>query len=198
MREEFSIYRIHEDLVDFANVTSMLESSTDDDIVNIECRKRNENVCHGQKGIDEDFFYFYTCLFTNAHVKLPFDEMTMQVLRVLNVAPNQLHPNSWVALQTFRLVCRMLNLTVSHQILLFFLLYLTGELGDMAISSWLTKVVFFGSLHNLYKHLAPYTTFTSISKNHFSRLEFRRMGRNIFTMVKILCFLFIGPIVLPK
>jgi len=35
------------------------------------------------------------CFFTNSYVHLPFDEFTMGVLRVLNVAPTQLYPNSW-------------------------------------------------------------------------------------------------------
>jgi len=34
----------------------------------------------------------------------------MEVLRVLNVAPTQLHLNSWVAFQVFRLLCEVLDL----------------------------------------------------------------------------------------
>jgi len=45
-------------LVDFANVPSMLESSIDDDIVNIDCCVMNENVCHGREGADEEFSIF--------------------------------------------------------------------------------------------------------------------------------------------
>jgi len=53
-----------------------------------------DNVCHGREGHDHDFFYIYPCLFTDSHICLPFDEFTMGVLRTLNVAPTQLHPNS--------------------------------------------------------------------------------------------------------
>jgi len=44
------------------------------------------------------FFYFYSCSIFDIHVRFPFDEFTMEVLHVLNIAPTQLHPNSWVAL----------------------------------------------------------------------------------------------------
>ena len=48
----------------------------------------------------------YSCLFADLHVSLPFDAFTAGVLKELNVAPTQLHPNSWVSMQAFRIVCR--------------------------------------------------------------------------------------------
>jgi len=63
------------------------------------CRCRElETVCLGRGRECKDFFYFYSCLISDIHVFFPFDEFTIEVLRVLNVAPTQLHPNSWVAL----------------------------------------------------------------------------------------------------
>ena len=46
-----------------------------------------EAVCHGREGLEGDFFYMYACMFTKLHVRLPLDEFTMGVLRLLNVAP---------------------------------------------------------------------------------------------------------------
>ncbi|KAL2320750.1 hypothetical protein Fmac_029719 [Flemingia macrophylla] len=43
-------------------------------------------------------FYVYDCWFRDLEVKLPFDDFTFSVLWTLNVAPTQLHPNSWVAI----------------------------------------------------------------------------------------------------
>jgi len=60
-----------------------------------------DNVCHGREGHGHDFFYIYPCKFTNSNIHLPFDEFTMGVLRTLNMAPMQLHPNSWVSLKRF-------------------------------------------------------------------------------------------------
>jgi len=58
-------------------------------------------ICYGREGSESDFFYMYGCFFTDAHVGLSFDEFTMDVLRILNVAPTQLHPNSCVKCLVF-------------------------------------------------------------------------------------------------
>lgn len=54
-----------------------------------------DNVCDGQESYLTDFFFMYACLFTDSLVWIPFDEFTMGVLCTLNMAPTQLHPNSW-------------------------------------------------------------------------------------------------------
>ena len=79
-----------------------------------------EAVCHGHEGLEGDFFYMYVCMFTKLHVQLLLDEFTMGVLRLLNVAPTQLHPNSWGSLQAFRLICKALYLTSTPESFLYF------------------------------------------------------------------------------
>jgi len=51
---------------------------------------------------------------------LPFDNFTMGLLRLLNVAATQLHPNSWAYLQAFRVLFRSLYLQPSPQSFLYF------------------------------------------------------------------------------
>ena len=80
-----------------------------------------ERVCMGRPGAGPPFFYMYICFFSDLHVTLPFDEFTMGVLRVLNVAPTQVHPNTWVSLQAFRLLCNVMRLHPTP-VLLFMLL----------------------------------------------------------------------------
>lgn len=46
-----------------------------------------------------DFFYVYDCIFHNLNVELPFDDFTMSILRILNMAHLQLHPNGWATMQ---------------------------------------------------------------------------------------------------
>jgi len=46
-----------------------------------------ETVWLGRGREAKFFFYFYSCLISDIHVHFPFDEFTMEVLRVLNVAP---------------------------------------------------------------------------------------------------------------
>ena len=79
-----------------------------------------ECVCHGREGATEEFFYMYMCHFSQLHIRLPFDEFTMGVLRLLNVAPTQLHPNNWAYLQAFRLLCMALYLEPSPRAFLYF------------------------------------------------------------------------------
>jgi len=70
-------------------------------------------VCHGQEGASEKFFYMYIYYFSQLYVRLPFDDFTMGVLHLLNVAPTQLHPNNWAYLQVFRVLWQSLYLQLS-------------------------------------------------------------------------------------
>ncbi|QCE11066.1 Transposase putative [Vigna unguiculata] len=94
--------------------------AADRDIVAPERVTTVECVCHGREGSAEEFFYMYMCHFSQLHIWLPFDEFTMGVLRLLNVAPTQLHPNSWAYLQAFRLLCMALYLEPSPRAFLYF------------------------------------------------------------------------------
>ena len=57
-----------------------------------------------------NFFFVYNKFFSNLHITFPFDDFTMGVLRILNIAPTQLHPNSWAILQVFRILCQIFSL----------------------------------------------------------------------------------------
>lgn len=52
-----------------------------------------ERACHGREGYASEFFYVYLTLFRDRKVFLPFLDFQMDVLRELNVAFIQLHPN---------------------------------------------------------------------------------------------------------
>lgn len=54
---------------------------------------------------NRDFFYLYKCLFRDLHVRFPFNDFTIGVLLVLNMAPSQLHLNGWAAIQEFQALC---------------------------------------------------------------------------------------------
>jgi len=90
------------------------------DIVSLERVSAVDRVCHGQEGATEKFFYMYMCQFSQLHVRLPLDDFTMGVLRALNVAPTQLHPNSWAYLQAFRILCESLYLEPTPYAFLYF------------------------------------------------------------------------------
>ncbi|QCD89120.1 hypothetical protein DEO72_LG4g58 [Vigna unguiculata] len=89
-------------------------------IVSLERVSAIDRVYHGQEGATEKFFYMYMCHFSQLHVRLPLDDFTMGVLRALNVAPTQLHPNSWAYMQAFRVLCQSLYLQPSPRAFLYF------------------------------------------------------------------------------
>jgi len=90
-----------------------------------------ESVCLGRSGTGPPFFYMYICLFSDLYVSLPFDKFTMGVLRALNVAPTQIHPNTWASLQAFHLLCDVMRL---HPTPSSFLSYYTSHPAQPA--SW--------------------------------------------------------------
>ncbi|QCD82891.1 hypothetical protein DEO72_LG2g3233 [Vigna unguiculata] len=102
----------------FAEAYAILDEDSPDEAVSLDRVGRVDNACHGREGYSDEFFYMYVVLFTNLHVRLPFDEFTVGVLRILNVASSQLHPNAWAALQAFRFLCRILGLKPSPAVFL--------------------------------------------------------------------------------
>jgi len=76
------------------NSINLFERGANPSMVAIERVSAVEAVCHGREGLEGDFFDMYACMFMKLHVCLPLDEFTMGVLRLLNVASTQLHPNS--------------------------------------------------------------------------------------------------------
>jgi len=102
------------------NCTPIFQKGVQRDIVAPERVTAIECVCHGREESAEEFFYMYMCHFSQLHIRLPFDEFTMGVLRLLNVAPTQLHPQLGV-LTSFPVTMHGIVLgTVSSSILVLF------------------------------------------------------------------------------
>ncbi|QCD93718.1 hypothetical protein DEO72_LG5g1794 [Vigna unguiculata] len=104
VRDQSSLFRWSRLLNSWLNCTPVMSRGASRDIVSLERVSAIDRVCHGQEGATEKFFYMYMCHFSQLHVRLPFDDFTMGVLRALNVAPTQLHLNSWAYLQAFRIL----------------------------------------------------------------------------------------------
>lgn len=78
----------------FLSKVSILKPDSPSDVVATNSCNHTDQVCHDRENGPQDFFFVYTCLFNDLHIILPFDEFIMGVLRILNVASTQLHPNS--------------------------------------------------------------------------------------------------------
>ncbi|RDX84163.1 hypothetical protein CR513_34829, partial [Mucuna pruriens] len=60
----------------------------------------------------------YETVLLDLGVTFPLDRFTADVLRLVGVAPSQLHPNGWAALQAFKVVCAALTLAPSAPVFL--------------------------------------------------------------------------------
>ncbi|QCD87356.1 hypothetical protein DEO72_LG3g1890 [Vigna unguiculata] len=120
VRDQSSLFRWSRLLNSWLNCTPVMSRGVSGDIVSLERVSAIDRVCHGQEGATEKFFYMYMCHFSQLDIRLPFDDFTMGVLRALNVAPTQLHPNSWAYLQAFRILCESLYLEPSPYAFLYF------------------------------------------------------------------------------
>ncbi|RDX83386.1 hypothetical protein CR513_35694, partial [Mucuna pruriens] len=67
------------------------------------CRS-GESVSTALLAEGKPYFYLYDTLNSKTGIKLPFSHFERAVLQVLNVAPTQLHPNSWEFVRAFELL----------------------------------------------------------------------------------------------
>ncbi|GAU38038.1 hypothetical protein TSUD_274400 [Trifolium subterraneum] len=59
------------------------------------------------------YFYMYTHVLQTLKLWLAFTAFESQVLRVMNVAPCQLHPNSWTFMKAFEIACEHLEIVLT-------------------------------------------------------------------------------------
>ncbi|RDX87785.1 hypothetical protein CR513_30698, partial [Mucuna pruriens] len=99
------------------------------------CRP-NESV-NSQPSPDEaPFFFIYEPVFSKLGLKLPFTAFKRSVLRAFNVAPSQLHSNSWAFVRAFELLCEDLGRAPSLGVFFwFFRVKKTPKVGWMSLSS---------------------------------------------------------------
>jgi len=95
----FSKYRWSSMVNSYSAVYHIFAEGIPEGVLSVERCSTVDNVCHRRECHIFHFFFMYACLFTDSQIQVPFDEFTMGVLRTLNVAPTQLHPNSWASLR---------------------------------------------------------------------------------------------------
>jgi len=66
------------------------------------------------------FFFLYQTVFKRTGLRLPFSGFERELLTEINVAPAQLHPNSWAFIWAFKILNRYLSLLPSVDIFLHF------------------------------------------------------------------------------
>jgi len=82
------------------------------------------------------FFFFYQTVFKRVGLRLPFTAFERELLTEINIAPAQLHPNSWAFVRAFQILCGYLGVPPSVDVFLHFF-----EVKKQGKSLW---VSFFG------------------------------------------------------
>ena len=162
-------FRWGNDLGDLVERTRIFSEEVEDRLLRVKICAGNERVCHGKGEAKLDFFYVYACLFQDLRLSVPFADWQMAVLRQIQCAPTQIHPNAWASMQAFDVLCRAAGLTPTMP--LFLHLYKTRP---TASKGWVSFLGANKSLLTLY--LASYKGF----KNGFFKVAITRKGRKHF------------------
>jgi len=92
----------------------------DEDIAVLPCTP-GESICGDERANNGvPFFYFYQTVFKCIRVRLPFSGFERELLTEINVAPAQLHPNSWAFVKAFGILCGYFGQPPSVDIFLHF------------------------------------------------------------------------------
>ena len=101
------------------------------------------------------FFFMYKCLFEVLGLILLLTAFQCALLEHLNVAPSQLHPNSWAMPRAFKILCPFLNIRPNVSVFLFFLqMKLNGKIGWASLNSVSNKLFKFDS--NIFRRFKDY------------------------------------------
>ena len=115
---------------------SFIKLDCPSDVVMVDICGHTDRVCHGRENAPQYFFFVYNTFISDLHMTLPFDAFTMRVLQILNVAHTQPHPNSWAALQAFRVVCDIFILIPTpHSFLFYYSTHLSNPVSWLSLLS---------------------------------------------------------------
>ena len=80
----------------------------------------DEPICADEKANNGELFCFlYATFFKKVKLRLPFTRFERELLTELDIAPAQLHPNSWAFVRVFQIICAHLGLPASVDVFLF-------------------------------------------------------------------------------
>ncbi|KOM54932.1 hypothetical protein LR48_Vigan10g082400 [Vigna angularis] len=113
-----SDYNTQEELQWWADRSHIVRNMEDAHLIRLRVSHRNERVFHGKGTSEEDFFFVYTYMFNQLFLQVSFTAFQAAVLHELNIAPSQLHPNGWAAIQAFVTICAAMGITPSVTIFL--------------------------------------------------------------------------------
>jgi len=84
----------------------------------IECKEGEPICCDESSDPDGPFCSFYATFFKKVLLRLPLSIFEKELLTNLNVAPAQLHPNSWTFIRAFVILCSQLEISPTVEVFL--------------------------------------------------------------------------------
>jgi len=84
------------------------------------CKKEVPMCANDRADPNEPFFFMYTTVFKRLELRLPFTGFERALLTEVNVAPAQLHPNSWAFVRAFVILYNYLGHPPSVDVFLYF------------------------------------------------------------------------------
>lgn len=146
------------------------DESGGEQIVLEPCREGEPIFLYQPVGSNPKYFYMYETFFTKLNVRLPFSDFECDILRTLNVAPSQMHPNSWGFVRAFYLLCKNYDILPTPPLFFYFF---QAKQNHKTKVSWVSLNSFPGrsllSLFNQsYKHFE--TRYFRVRNNEFSEL----------------------------
>jgi len=126
-------------------------------------------VCMKPKLDSYNFIYVYEFLFKEYDIVFPLSDFEAGMLTVMNIAPSQLHPNSWDFLKCFELLCEHLGFEPSINVFTYFYQMRFGKLV-----SWVSlSATHGGFLFTLYSSTYKYFK-TRFFKLHYHPEDIER------------------------
>ncbi|KOM49913.1 hypothetical protein LR48_Vigan08g074000 [Vigna angularis] len=162
-----SEYSTREELQWWADRSYIARDVEDARLIRLGGSHPNERVFHGKGASQEDFFFVYTYMFNQLFLRVSFTAFQAVVLRQLNVAPSQLHPNGWAAIQAFVTMCAAIGITQTVAVFLHYF-----NVRPLARRGWVSF-----SLVQHHTLLKPYSeSFKNFKKQYF-KVIMRDAGR---------------------
>jgi len=86
----------------------------------VPCRVGKHVCCDESSDSEGSFCFIYSTIFRKLSLRLPFTCFERALLTEVNVAPPQLHPNSWAFVRSFSILCDHIGHTSSVDVFLYF------------------------------------------------------------------------------
>jgi len=118
--KETSYYTTHLRLRDLRENDCTMSKRYEAHIKIVECKEGEPIYCDESSDASGPFCFFYATLFKNVLLRLPLSIFEKKLLTEFNVAPAQLHPNSWAFIRAFIILCAQFSISSSVEVFLYF------------------------------------------------------------------------------